>query len=155
MNKIISLDYIRAISILGIVLCHCCYGITGLSFLGKFLASTFNVVFITLSAFLLGLSYEKNGNKRYDRNFIIHRISKLSYSYYPFIILMFAFLLYTSHNMSIRNAVSHFLFLAWFDKLPGFGHLWYVTLIIMCYFAIYIVSKLPSVLLINIKWGGY
>lgn len=60
MNRLVSFDYIRVISILGIVLCHCCYGITGMSFLGRFLGLTFNVVFLILSAFLLGLSWEKN-----------------------------------------------------------------------------------------------
>lgn len=92
MRRLISFDYTRAVSIIGIVLCHCCYGIEGMSFLGSFLGLTFNVVFLTLSAFLLGLSWEKNGNKPYKVNFILHRIGKLLYSYYPFLIVMFSFI---------------------------------------------------------------
>lgn len=153
MNKIISIDYIRALSVIGILLCHCCYGISGLGNLGRFLADTFNVVFLTLSAFLIGLSFEKRGNKQYDKKFLLHRVEKLTYSYYPFIFCMFAFLIYTGYNVSIKNIASHFLFLAWFDKLDGFGHLWYITLIVMCYFAIYLVSKLPSKLLKYAKSG--
>lgn len=65
MNKIVSFDYIRAISIILIVLCHCCFGINGMSFLGGFLGSTFNVVFLVLSAFLLGLSWENKQFKEY------------------------------------------------------------------------------------------
>lgn len=155
MNKIISIDYIRALSVIGILLCHCCYGIQGIENLGRFLGNTFNVVFLTISAFLIGLSFENKGNKQYDKKFLIHRVGKLAYSYYPFILLMFAFLIYTGYNVSIKNVASHFLFLAWFDKLSGFGHLWYITLIVMCYFAIYFVSKLPSRMLNYIKSGGF
>ena len=35
----------------------------------------------------------------------------------------------------------NFAFLGWFDKLPGNGHLWFLTMIFMCYFLFCILSK--------------
>lgn len=43
----------------------------------------------------------------------------------------------------------HFAFLPWFDKLSGFGHLWFMTMIAICYVAVYGIS------LLKINWGGY
>lgn len=154
MNRLVSFDYIRVISILGIVLCHCCYGITGMSFLGRFLGLTFNVVFLILSAFLLGLSWEKNQCKEYTKSFIFHRVSKLAYSYYPFIIIMFVFLYMTDYHVTINDWIMHLLFLPWFDKLPGFGHLWFVTMIVICYMGIYIISKPKCKMLRKFKSSG-
>ena len=154
MKRFISLDYIRVISILGIVLCHCCYGITGMSFLGSFLGSTFNVVFLILSAFLLGLSWEKKQYQEFKMSFLIHRISKLMYSYYPFVVMTFVFLYMTDYHVTIKDWIMHLLFLPWFDKLPGFGHLWFVTMIVICYIGIYVVSKPFLKMLRKVKIGG-
>lgn len=143
MKRLISFDYIRALSIIGIVLCHCCYGISGMSFFGKFLGSTFNVVFLTLSAFLLGLSWERKSYERYNIQFLFHRIGKLAYTYYPFLLIMFAFLAFTGYHATIKDWIMHFLFLPWFDKLPGFGHLWFITMIVICYFGVYVISYIP------------
>lgn len=152
MKRLISFDYIRAISIIGIVLCHCCYGLSGLAFVGSFLGTTFNVVFLTLSAFLLGLSWEKRGKKAYGLSFLTHRISKLAYSYYPFLLVMFAFLAFTGFHVTIKDWLMHFLFLPWFDKLPGFGHLWFITMIVICYLGVFFVSRFQIVN--KCKMGG-
>lgn len=49
-----SFDGIRAIAILGIVGCHMCYGLDGMSWLGLYLGGTFNCVFFSLSALIYG-----------------------------------------------------------------------------------------------------
>ncbi len=154
MKRWVSFDYIRAVSIIGIVLCHCCYGISGMSFLGRFLGLTFNVVFLTLSAFLLGLSWVKKGRKNYDASFLIHRISKLAYAYYPFVVLMFVFLACVGYHTSVKDWIMHLLFLPWFDKLPGFGHLWFVTMIVICYVGVFLISQLPYKIVNKCEWGG-
>lgn len=152
MKRLIGFDYIRAISIIGIVLCHCCYGLRGLAFAGSFLGSTFNVVFLTLSAFLLGLSWERKGKKACGLSFLAHRISKLIYTYYPFLLVMFAFLAFTGFHVTIKDWIMHFLFLPWFDKLPGFGHLWFITMIVICYWGVFLVSRYQIVN--KCKMGG-
>lgn len=154
MNRIVSFEYIRTIAIIAIVICHCCYGIGSWGFLGKFLGLTFNVIFLVLSAFLIGLSWEKKGAPQYDASFLKARIVKLTHSYYPFIIGMFIFLLLTGYHTTIKDYIMHVTFLPWFDKLSGFGHLWFITMIVICYLAIYTISKLPGNMLNLIKNGG-
>lgn len=50
----IVLDTIRGISTIGIVSCHICFGIDGVSWLGSYLGGTFNCVFFSLSALIFG-----------------------------------------------------------------------------------------------------
>lgn len=152
MKRLVSFDYIRSISIIGIILCHCCYGVSGMSFLGHFLGGTFNVVFLTLSAFLLGFAWERKQCKAYDIHFLKHRIIKLTYTYYPFLIFMFIFLTFTEYNVNMKDWLMHILYLPWFDKLPGFGHLWFITLIVLCYITVYLLSKLPYRMLANVNF---
>ena len=154
MKRIVAFDYIRTISIICIILCHCCYGIKGMEFLGKFLGSTFNVIFLALSAFLIGLSWQKQNYPQYGISFVTKRLGKLANSYYPFIIIMFIFLTYTGYNMTIKDWLTHFLFLPWFDKLPGFGHLWFITMIVICYIGVFIITKLPRPTVNKCKTGG-
>lgn len=154
MGKIVSFDYIRAISIICIILCHCCYGITGMNFMGQFLGNTFNIIFLALSAFLIGLSWQKNSYPKYGFSFITKRLWKLAKTYYPFIIMMFAFLAYTGYSTSIKDWGMYLLFLPWFDKIPGFGHLWFITMIMFCYFAIFTITRLPKVVVKKCKTGG-
>ena len=144
MNKIISFEYIRAIATIGIIMCHCCYGIEGLGFLGKFLGVTFNTIFLIMSAFLIGLVWKRKNYPKYNLSFLKTRIGKLTFSYYPFIIVMFIFLMWKGYNITIKDLILQFTFLAWFDKIPGFGHLWFITMIVICYFAIYITSKFSN-----------
>lgn len=154
MNRIVSFDYIRVISVFGIILCHCCYGITGLSFLGRFLANTFNFVFLILSAFLIGLSWDKHNCKALKKEFIIKRLCKLAYSYYPFIVIMFIFLIFTNYHITFKDIAMHVMFLPWFDKLPGFGHLWFITMIVFCYIGIYMFSNISRGFVKYCKNGG-
>ena len=154
MNKIVSFDYIRVISVIGIILCHCCFGIDGLDFLGRFLGNTFNVIFLSLSAFLLGIQWKKRSYKAYNKDFLHKRIGKLTHTYYPFILIMFLFLAYTGYNVSVKNVILHFSFLPWLNKLTGFGHLWFITMIVICYIGIYTISKLPLAFVKKCKQGG-
>ena len=144
MKKIIAFDYIRTISISCIILCHCCFGIDDMFFLGAFLRNTFNVLFLILSAFLLGEKYQADNFKPINSKSLAKRIQKLAYSYYPFIFIMFTFLYVTRHDIHIKDIVMHITFLPWFNKLEGFGHLWFITLIVFCYISIYIITNMPS-----------
>lgn len=149
MKRILSFDYIRAFAVCGIVACHSCFGIIGWGFLGKFLGSTFNFMFIILSAFLLGIKWQKENRCAYGIGFLKHRIGKLAVTYWLFLALMFSFLFFVGYNISVKNVLMHIFFLGWFDKIDGFGHLWFMTLIVLCYTACMLVSKLPPRLVIT------
>lgn len=129
------------ISITCIILCHCCFAFDNTVYLGRYLGQTFNFIFLCLSAILLGISFEKKNYSPYKKEFLIHRLKRLSATYYPFLIMMFVFLTVTNQTYHVKDIIMHILYLPWFDKLPGFGHLWFLTMIVFCYFGIYYYSK--------------
>lgn len=126
-----SFDGIRAIAILGIVGCHICYGLEGMSWLGVYLGGTFNCVFFSLSALLFGEKMLAGGIKLVP--FMKRRILKLVVSLWPMLLVVIALFRIVGIPCSIKSAVMNFCLLGWFDKLPGFGHLWFVTMIVLCY----------------------
>ena len=117
MNKIIALDYIRVISIIFIIVCHCCFSFPEYDWIGRYLGQTFNFLFLMLSSILLGLSWNKKNRPQYNKSFLFHRLGRISTSYYPFIIFMFIFLYITGYNIKAKDLIMHMIFLPWFDKL--------------------------------------
>lgn len=69
------------------------------------------------------------------------RFVKIASSLYPFLIaLIVAFLLF-GVGFKTRDAVMNFAFLGWFAKLPGNGHLWFLTVLMVCYVIFFILSR--------------
>ena len=97
----------------------------------------------TMSMVLLGLKWKGNGEGRLPNNFLIHRFVKLAKTYYPFLLLMFIFYgVVTDYPLTAKDFVMHIAFLPWFDKLHGFGHLWFMTMIVICYVGVYIINRI-------------
>ena len=152
MNRIIAFDYLRAMAIVGIIVCHFCYNFSETIWLGHWCGSTFNALFLMMSGLLLGIAWNKKGRPAYGFVFLRHRFSRLSKVYYPFLVVMFAFCFAVGgYHIGIKDVVMHFLYLPWFDKLDGFGHLWFMTMIAICYLCIPVVSRLK----IGIGGGNY
>ncbi len=64
-NRIIEFDYIRVISLMGILVCHSLLDSWyPIEWLGRLLGMTFNFLFLILSAFLFGTSWEKKGSEK-------------------------------------------------------------------------------------------
>ena len=144
--KIPAFDYLRVLAVTGIVLCHFCFNWTETMGFGRFCASTFNALFIGMSGLLLGIGWQNRGRGVLGIRFLHHRFSKLMATYYPFLVLMFLFLwLVAAYPVRCKDIVMHVLFLPWFDKLPGFGHLWFMTMIAICYVSAAIVSRYSAV----------
>lgn len=160
-SRIVEFDYIRVISLVGILLCHSLFECNGFDWLGRYFALTFNFLFLILSAFLIGIAWDIKGRKAYKKDFLWKRIGKLSRTYYPYLALLFIFLYLSQGYFSIKNIVSHLLYLSWFDKIDGFGHLWFMTMIVICYFGVYLITKLQNrvhkykSLLYSALIGGY
>lgn len=149
MNRIIAFDYLRSIAILGIVMCHFCFNFRATVWFAGWCGGTFNVLFLMMSALLLGLTWNKNGRPQYGFDFLKHRFGKLSRTYYLFLIVMFAFCFAVGgYTIGVKDVVMHVAYLPWFDKLDGFGHLWFMTMIAICYMGVLVVSRL------KLAWGG-
>lgn len=159
-SRIIEFDYIRVLAIAGILVCHSCFLFPNpVSDFGRYLALTFNFLFLALSAFLFGLSWESKGHPAYGISFVWKRIVKLSRSYYPYLVALFLFLYFTEGYFSWRKVVTHVLYLPWFDKIDGFGHLWFLTMIVICYVGCWMITKVKfalsrKYLIYKILFGG-
>lgn len=70
-SRIAQFDYIRIISLLGILLCHSMFESYSYSWLGRYFAMTFNFLFLALSAFLLGMAWDTKGNPKYEFGFFV------------------------------------------------------------------------------------
>lgn len=143
-SRLPAFDVMRIIAMIGILLCHSCYEFSS-SFhgFGRYLGMTFNFLFLAFSALLLGLSWEKNKFPPYKLSYVWKRVAKLSRSYYPYLVVLFAFLYLSEDYFNWKNIISHSLYLPWFDKINGFGHLWFMTMIVICYFASCFITRLP------------
>ena len=148
-------DYQRAIAIIGIVCSHFFFNYHETMGLGRCCACTFNVLFIAMSGLLLGMSWERDGYPVYKLDFLKHRFKRIIVTYYPFLVLMFLFLKgIAGYEISIKDMLMHIMFLPWFDKMPGFGHLWFLTMIAFCYVAVYIFAKRHKGVLVALNGGG-
>lgn len=143
-SRLLSFDLLRCISIIGILLCHSCNKFPTGDWFGFFCACTFNFLFVIMSAFLLGLAWEKCGRQPYGKDFLLKRILKLCVVYYPFLIILFLLLYIKFSTVESHKIVTHFLYLPWFDKIGGFHHLWFMSLIVICYLSCALFSNLPG-----------
>ena len=101
-ERIVAFDYLRALAITGILLCHFCHNYNSISFLGHYFGGVFVTLFIAMSGMLFGIVWPNN--------------SRLSVTYYPFLILMFAFLYFVDdYHFNVKNLflinMFHFCFL--------------------------------------------
>lgn len=159
-RRITQFDYIRVFSLFGILICHSCYCFATTEWVGRYFGLTFNFLFLALSALLFGMSWNSNGRVSYKKDFLQRRFAKLSKSYYSYLVILFLFLYLTEDYFSWKHIVTHFLYLPWFYKINGFGHLWFLSMIAICYVGIYIISHIKprqtgNYLAISTLIGGY
>lgn len=145
MGRIDTFDYMRVIAVFGILMCHYCFNWDVTFGLGRFFGCTFNALFIGMSGLLLGYQYEKKERNSYNISFLKKRFFRLSYVYYPFLVFMFLFVVFVNCDaIRIKDVVMHIAYLPWFDKMKGFEHLWFMTMISICYVSVYLISKLKQ-----------
>lgn len=135
-------DYIRTIAVITIVICHYlmyCGGNTGV---GRFLAGGGNSLFFVLSALLYGLKW-KNENMRpfQGPSYLIKRLVKLASAAWPFLLVLTILFIVSGEGFTINSVILNFLFLGYLSKLPGNGHLWFMTIMMCCYLEFVVLSK--------------
>ena len=137
MKQITSLDYLRAFAITCIIIDHYIGGP-----LGRYLGETFICVFFGISSILFGMKWHNNNEPRYDfLQFMYPRLLRLSVAYYPFLIMTISLFIYLSIPVSKSKILMNLLFLPWFGKISGLGHLWFLTMILICYVVFILLSK--------------
>gem|GEM_PF-7124162 len=113
--------------------------------LGHYLGGTGNIIFFLLSALLYGNKYNSAAirNVSFESSrFIKGRIIKIGSSLYPFLIIVISLFIFFDVKFSWINVGLNFAFLGFCGKLPGLGHLWFITVIMLCYTEMVIFIKL-------------
>ena len=93
-ERIVAFDYLRALAITGILLCHFCHNYNSISFLGHYFGGVFVTLFIAMSGMLFGIVWNNNSRMEYDMSFLKQRFFKLSVTYYPFLISFEIYLMF-------------------------------------------------------------
>lgn len=138
MKRKLEFDGIRCIAIIMIVICHLCYGIQNYSIVGQYLGGCFNCVFFLISAMLIG-------SKPLPKNFMSKRIFKIGIPLWIFLVITFIIYIALDINFSMFSFILNILMLGWISKLPGLGHLWFVTMIVACYFLFWSINKFTKI----------
>ena len=150
-GRVVAFDALRCLAFCGIVGVHVCYSFPDatLRHAGQQLGTTFNAVFLVLSALLFGT--RKWTAARSPMRFLFRRILRLAVPLWIFLAAFFAIIgFWTPIRLPPAKVAAEFAFLGWPVKLPGVGHLWFVTLISLCYLLIAILDRLPR--LIDSVW---
>lgn len=150
-GRVVAFDVLRCLAFCGIVGVHVCYSFpsAALRHAGQQLGATFNAVFLVLSALLFGT--RKGAAKRNPARFLFHRMLRLAVPLWIFLATFFALVeICTPIRLPPAKVAAEFAFLGWPVKLPGVGHLWFVTLISLCYLLIAILDRTPR--LIDSAW---
>ena len=143
-KRVASFDIIRALAIIGIVLAHqlLTEDVPSLYAVGKWFGATFSVVFLGLSALVLGWSWVDKGKPVYGARFLLHRLSRLAVPYWLFLTIFLLTAYAQGHVFPWKDILMNYAFLGWLAKIPGIGHLWFVTMIVICYVACVVVCHL-------------
>ena len=110
--------------------------------MGSYLGGTFNCVFFSLSAILFGEKMSKTNDTIKLIPFMRQRLYKLAASLWPMLAVALIIFYVIKEPFSAEAALMNFCFMGWFTKLPGLGHLWFVTMIVLCYILFVVLANL-------------
>ena len=136
-----TLNILRAVSIVGIIIGHGCLQM-GYEPVGRFCGYLFVQIFFLLSAYLLGMKY---GSAPTEFRFLVKRWKRLSVVYYPFLIIVVCSILLLGGSVTWKNILTHITYTNYFlqDTMYGvpFGHLWYISMMMLCYVSLLAIRK--------------
>ena len=128
-----SIDQVRVVAIMMILLCHYFLFSDLSDGIGRYFAGIGNMIFFLVSAVLYGLKYNDDNQTIDYKRFIVGRILRLGMPTWTFLIIIIALYLIFKIPFSWFDAGLNVLFLGYFGKLPGNGHLWFLTVLMACY----------------------
>lgn len=150
MQRIEFFDYARAIAIIGILLCHCC--LAGGEGIGRYLGLCFNTVFFLISAIIMGCKWANNNYQAFrTSSFLFKRFIKIYPPLFLFVLFGIALCLFTNTDFIFSDAILCIIGLGWFGSIPGYGHTWFITGILICYIMFLIISHWPILRNISLK----
>lgn len=140
-KKNVSISVVRIISMFMILACHLCNEMGNK--IGNVLGQTFNVgvfIFIIISGYLYG-------KKDIDKpiSWIIKRIKKIMIPVWIWVAIVNIIYLIKGTPINAVSVISYIFNLqGWFGATNGLEHLWFLSVIMICYFVTPILNKLKA-----------
>jgi len=131
-----AIDLARSIAIILIVSCHFLIfsGDAPTAKAGQYLAGVGNFLFFAISAILFFLIRREKGENAFKvKHFLPKRLFRIFIPLWLFLTIALCLYSIIGVQFNPTDAVLNYLGLGWFGKLPDQGHLWFVTMIILCY----------------------
>ena len=137
-----TFDYIRVITIIAILLCHFLI-LGGINDgVGRYLGGVGNIVFFSMPALLYGLKWEEEGRKPFKlKSFLTKRIIRIGASLWPFLLVILLLYIVFDISFSKVNYVANLVFGGYLAKIPGNEHLWFLTILMVVYIEIALLSR--------------
>lgn len=142
MKEIYNFDVARASAIFMVFACHFLMFSGISSSIGGMLGGAGNCMFFTLSALLYGIKWEKTNRHPFNRQWFFTRYKRIAPSLYLFLIILIISFFLFSVPFRLIDGLFNFIFLGWLFKLPGNGHLWFLTVMWICYAIFYAISRI-------------
>lgn len=145
MKKDVSIQIIRIIATVFIILCHLCneFNNNYISLFGQFL----NVgvfIFFFISGYLYGAKNIKNNKK-----WLASRLKTIIIPYYIFLFFLIIFNYIANGTFEYRSVFVYILNIQNFvnTSINGAGHLWFISVIMLCYCLLLILNKYKTIVL--------
>ena len=138
-------DVLRAIALAMILACHFIQRI-GFYKLDVPFGSVGNMIFFTMSGWLLGFGWNNKGFPAYGMRFLEHRLLRLAVPLWLFAIPYMLWLNVSGHYpLAIRDVILNLALLNWFARLPGMTPYWFITAISLFYLIVMVLSRIRLV----------
>lgn len=135
-------DVLRDVGLMFILLCHF---VT--HFDGRFASETHdiivgggNFIFFIIGGWLLGMKWRAKGCPAYGVDFLLHCGRRIYFPLWSFLIPFSAWILISDGGWG--RLLMNFAGLSWFFKIDGIGHFWLVTLILLFYSGIFVLTNM-------------
>lgn len=142
MQKKHSIEILRALCAVEVFFLHYCASHIGPETVAWFCGAV--PAFLLMSAYLYGI---REPQPVYGVRFFCRRWLTLGATYYPFLLCVFVVSLVSGQypiGELLRGLVTDVFFLVGFNSsktLPGCGHLWFMTILMLCYLALVVVGN--------------
>ena len=152
MDRNYSLDYIRVIAMLGILVDHaiCFYDSNSLNYSGIQIGGGSVTIFFTISSLLFGSKWEKSGYKPYAPiTFLKKRVLRIFIPLWVVVLASIPLEYWIKGRFEPVTIGMNVVGLGWAYPFGVSGHLWYITMLILLYISFVGISYLR---LDRVKW---
>lgn len=145
MKRVVSLEYLRVFACCLVVFCHFTQSIGHVNWAGALSGGVGNCLFFIISGLVLGMKWREGGSQPLGAAFLEKRFLRL-YPAFAIVVVIYALflLLIAGLRIPIWSMLLNLCGLSWFSKLPGAGHLWFVTGIGGFYVLLLVASRMVS-----------